>query len=62
MKKTFLAIAIAIFLFGCATAPKQAWHNPNKTGQEFYRDMAKCEALANSAGSQQIVPATRGAA
>lgn len=50
-----ILMAVALFAFsGCAT--QQVWSNPNKTQQEHYQTFAKCEAMANSVGSQQIAP------
>lgn len=53
--KIILLLAVGIFACtGCAT--KQVWSNPEKTKQQFYQDMARCEAMSNSTGSQQIAP------
>lgn len=54
--KIIILMAVAIFsCSGCAT--KQVWSNPEKTKQQFYQDLSRCKAMANSAGSQQIATA-----
>ena len=55
MKATILAVVVLLSCSGCAA--QQVWSNPEKTNQQFYQDMARCEAMSNSAGSQQIAPA-----
>ena len=52
MKISAIVILFAILLCGCAA--KMAWYNPYKTEQEFYRDLAKCETMANSAYMSNI--------
>jgi hypothetical protein len=48
---------MAVILFACGgCAAQRVWDNPDKTHQQFYQDMARCEAMSNSAGSQQIAP------
>jgi hypothetical protein len=54
-KIIFLLAAASLAGGGCAT--QQVWDNPDKTHQQFYQDMTKCETMSNSAGSQQIAPA-----
>lgn len=53
-----ITLLLAVILFTCGgCASQQVWSNPNKTQQEHYQTFAKCEAMANSVGSQQVAPA-----
>lgn len=49
MKATILAVVVLLSCSGCAT--QYVASHPTKTDQEYYRDTAKCEAMANSAGT-----------
>ncbi len=51
--KEIILVVVFLVISGCAT--NQAWHNPTKTMEEGYRDLAECESMANSAGSSQMV-------
>lgn len=57
-KIIFLMTTALFACGGCAT--QQVWSNPEKTQQQFYQDLARCKAMANSAGSQQIATAYPG--
>lgn len=53
MKQLFFMILFACFCAGCAG--NQNWSHANRTQQEFHRDVARCEAMSNSAGNPQMM-------
>ena len=60
MKKILLFAAI-LSCSGCGHSKHDVWVHPNKSDQEFYRDTARCETMANSAGNGNGYNNSRGA-
>lgn len=61
MKKSFSFLSLVLLLLiiwcgGCSTT-QYSWSNPRKTENQFYQDRARCQAMANSVGSTQVIPA-----
>ncbi|HCC53472.1 MAG TPA: hypothetical protein DEQ20_00885 [Desulfobulbaceae bacterium] len=57
MNKIVLSLAVLLSCSGCATQ-KTVWFHDTKTEQDYYRDQARCWAMASSSsGQQQIMPA-----
>lgn len=48
MKKLIVSLLIVSLLFIGCSYTETVWRNPSKTTQDFYRDRAKCETMANS--------------
>ncbi|MFH7325945.1 hypothetical protein [Desulfurivibrio sp. C05AmB] len=53
--KQLILLAGVVLLAGCATTGTTWWdHDTKKSSQEWHQDLARCEAMAGSAGSAQI--------
>jgi hypothetical protein len=55
MKRSLLTVACILALVaGCAS--NKVWIHKAKGEEEFYADMAECQAMSNSSGPTQVIP------